>query len=319
VSASIQFPQAVSGLGVRCYFCRRVQVALPDDLDQEAPVGSVAKLELSPEALAGDESAVRHVAICGDCLVLTTDQLREGRPGLVAVVIESPIAALARIEGEDDIGIELAGVGISLTADSYERADLYTIAERLLEKNARDEAEIEQLQLAERHAVDMIERRYLRLREQVHAQAKYRLTALEAIAARLFPDAKAKKKSVALTFGSLARKDYAPVPAIQDDAAALAFCREKHPDFVAIALSKMTLQEAIDFLVESSDRIGDQDDNDKQKVAQGILLDMVVDEKAKLSLEWGAIKKAYTPALELPGIGMTAPRTEWNISVTSDK
>lgn len=220
-----------------------------------------------------------------------------------------------------------------------ERAKLLTMGDRLLKHLAGDEGEIDELTAAAKKEVELVTTRYQAVIAQASKRAAWKRFALEQLAAILFPDADAKKKSINLPYGTLGRRDFKGAPELVDEVAAVQRARETARQHVKVVW-KGSLEELEDRLVTCFQKV--ERDSETVRYINGSpatvttsvreFIDQLIEVglegesgfTVKLELAWGALKKEPAVALfalerdgHPGGVKMAGPRTEYFAEVTS--
>lgn len=206
-----------------------------------------------------------------------------------------------------------------------ERPRLLTLADRLLKHLATDESEIGDITAAAKAEVALITGRYEALAQKASKRAAWKRFALEQLAALLFPDAKAKSKSINLPYGTIGRRDFKPAPELEDEQVAVGACIGLHPDLVKVIITT-SYEELEDWLVSAFKRIELDGEEGSQTLTQSVRdeIDNLIGQSDRgeglevaLALRWGELKKLpSTTGLPPAGVRVTEPRTLFFAEVT---
>lgn len=236
---------------------------------------------------------------------------------------------ILRASLDEDTAEDVKGLGIDLettAGDAQEivtedRAQLLALADRLLRRLAADEAHVDEITAAAKKEVALLTERYARAAKPAQRAATWKRQALEQLARILFPDPKAKPKSVNLPYGSLGRKDYAGAPELMDEGQALSYCVLHHPDRIQSTLSAPlnVLRQYLTNIVATA-RLTETDPRD---IVDALLAELATGDNltgvaAPLAhvLAWGSAKKLVAQGVTIDGVVVSAPRTVFFSEIT---
>jgi hypothetical protein len=269
------------------------------------------------------EHAVQETA------VLDTDL-----PDTVATDSAEPTLASVMRDNADEVVEELDGLDIE-TVESAERPKLMAFADRMLKRLAADEAEVTEVTAAMKAEVLRVTQGYEALAQKASKRASWKRFILERVAMILFPDAKAKSKSINLPYGSLGRKDYKAAPELVDENLAIARALVLNSRGLVKLTISTTVEDLEDFLINAFRHVEGQKDKATltatvRNFVDGLLVEAQTSEAPQLqplvvkpSLKWGDLKKQESVSLWTQerdgfsgGVRMADPRTTFNCEVT---
>lgn len=310
---------------IHCAFCRRTHTLEPDDAETECRVNFY-----TVDYEGSTPSSIRPV--CEDCFT------SKNWPSHVTVRALSPIRQLAHID--DLVDDDLAGLlQAHAPDDEWRVAELHTAADRILRRLAEDDAEQATLTEAAEVEVALVRANLARQLQIVDRRRWWRENAVRAIAVRLLPDhvvaQRGAKKSVNLTYGTLARKDYRGAPALKDEAEALASVRSEGKfDKIKVTLSTTLgdiTKRLADWVDDHFNRGASAATPDGEAEAQRTKLEQTIrefvddltegeDSIGEQALAWGELKKELAGTGEaIEGVEYVAARTEYTVEVTRAK
>lgn len=241
----------------------------------------------------------------------------------------------------EEVAEDLEGLDVGTLDElpNAERAKLIALSDRLLKRLAADESEIDELTAAAKKEVELVTTRYQAVITQASKRSAWKQFALQQLAAILFPEVDAKKKSINLPYGTIGRRDFKATPELVDDIAAVQRARETARQHVKLVW-KGSLEELEDRLVTCFKKVerdheqGRYIDGSPATVTTSVkeFIDQMIEVglegesgfTVKLELAWGALKKEAAVALfalerdgKPGGVKMAGPRTEYFAAVTS--
>lgn len=264
---------------------------------------------------------------------------RADAPMLDATFAWPPTLAsvIAENYGELEDDLEVIGGADGIGAD---RSKDIVFADRLFKRLAEAEAHVVTLDEARRLEIEHITTRYAASIQTGTKRIGYLRFLLEGIARMLFPDAKAKSKSLNLPYGTLGRKDFKRAPELVDEDTAVAYAMvlDRSKVKVTITCSLEELEDRLATLVKRAEKGNGTITEAVRKwlddlfapPAAALMADTTL--KAKRELNWGALKKEpavdlYTMARADCGIQEThaapvqwrEPMTVFTVAVTEAK
>lgn len=232
-------------------------------------------------------------------------------PTLAGVIAEN----FEELEGD----LEVLGADTMPGAD---RAKDIAFADRMLKRLAEAEAHVSQLQAAMKQEVDHITRKYQAAIAGASKRVSWIRFVLENIAKILFPDAKAKTKSLNLPYGTLGRKDFKGAPTLVDEKLALEACRLDHPDRVKATI-EAPLSVMRQYLINLVTAARANDGRTAEQLVAGFLVELEAGDPLEgavgaLSLElmWGSLKKHVASGGAVAGVELTQDSTAYTVAVT---